>query len=245
MPRFPDPPKPPLPPPPLPPLSSLMSLESRLKNSHNNNRLLLVAPPAHTEREQLIYSRFLQNFIFKYNNRNVHKLCAKIDMSNLEYLILNHENLIMAANKTNRFGSVSMPPAGNNSDNMIGRVDFSRIGAGLTLPAKQSSMNVLSSNLSRIITTTTTTTTTTSSTTSHNKQFETSFVRNTSSFVDELNLFDFDEYFNGLSNKFNSDPLRFFFDTLLVPLVVVLVFFLLVMIGVFIKRYMISNLLKK
>ena len=229
--RFPDPPKPPLPPPPLPPLSTLNNLGGKAKL-----KLALSS-----EREQLVYSRFLQNFIFKYNNRNVHKICNKIDLANLEYLLINDE--IEGKLGLNRSSPVLslLANQSNNSDKSLLVTAGTRLGSLLTTLTTTTPTNEPAS-MTRVIMSTSTSTRSPPPvmlTNIYSKQFENIETRTNSSSrsASDIFLFEFvDEYLTSVMGKFNADPWKFFLNCLLVPAIVLLVFIVFILIGFIIKR---------
>lgn len=72
---LPEPPQPILPPPPIPPVLSSIFLDSNL-----------IINAIDVSKNQLIYSKFLQYYIFKFTNRNLHKTCTKLTLNDLGYL---------------------------------------------------------------------------------------------------------------------------------------------------------------
>lgn len=239
--KFPDPPKPPLPPPPLPPYSSLLGFERRL-TKNNYNKLSVNA-----EREHLVYSRFLQNFIFKYNNRNLHKLCNKIDLSNLEYLIVseannnNNKNIIINNNRlfsggnsssgsrnyltwnSDLFNNSSNSYSSNNNINYVVN-GTSRIG--LTKELSNFTGNMTISVVPKFL----------NKQSTNNNKFGLIENQNVTSTTTSDGLFDLEDYLISLFNKFYANPWQFFFDSLFIPLVVLSVLIIVIVVGFIFKR---------
>lgn len=259
MKNFPEPPKPPLPPPPIPPISSLMNMEKKSKTS----KLLI-----NSAQEQLMYSRFLQNYVFKYNNRYMHKTCEPIDMNRLEYLFIENRFIVQNSdlnrlNAINQYINSKISSSSSSPSSLTSTLPPSLHSTVRNSSTGQTSVMIDPSSVSGIRSTTSSAirtllgnknstilnvnlqlSNTTTTTRAVNRAQHTLATTLKNNFVTKFNgddqsgdFLEFDNnYFLNMINKFSSNPIQFFFDSLLVPSIFIFVLIAIVLIGLIFKK---------
>ncbi len=228
--KLPAPSKPLLPPPPPPPLS-LMFLE---------NPYTLLPTSIDFNTEQLLYNEFLQNHVLKYKNPDRHKTCEVISARSLQYF--NSDYISESNSSYSPFSPASLKLKNNSTRifkikkvNANSHSRSTTIANGVATATKHNTTRLFT-YLNIASSTSTTWLTLNSEPDKKTSRVLSSHSSSPATAATSITHLNANAYLKNVLDSLYSNPLQFFIETLLIPLVFMLMFLSIVFIGVLFKR---------